>query len=520
MKGAAETTEPISPENETSLSGLGTRTLTGALWTSAGESAGFVLHWAVFVVMARLLNAEDFGVFALALVVVGLGRLFGEMGLGPSIVQRNVLEEAHIRTAFTISVLLSVSVAAVVVLSAPFTASLLGTSELVPVIRVLATLFLLRGIGLTAGSLLQRDMQFPVLARADLISYFIGYGIVGIGLAFAGFGYWALVWAAIIQTLLENLQYFLLRPHPRRPTVERWALWDLLSYGAGASMGRLGNYLALKGDYIVTGRLLGVGPLGIYSRAYGLMSLPVGIYQNVASKALFSAVARVQGDRSRLATAHRRAAAATALLLLPTGVALSILAPEVVGVVLGGKWSEVVAPFQFMALGLFFRSGYNVGAAVSKGAGAVHRLAVRQWIYPVLIVVAAWLGAARGVTGIAGAVLVAIVLHFLMVTQLSLRCSSLTWKEFLVAHMPALTLAALLGASTWGVREVLESLHATDFVVLAGSLGAEGVLALILMRLFPRFVLGRDGIWFVNQIGDLLPSWAPRFLMLSVSTSR
>jgi PST family polysaccharide transporter len=500
--------------------GLGTRTLSGAIWTSAGETAGFLLHWAVFVVLARLLNAEDFGIFALALVVVGLGRLFGEMGLAPAVIQRGQLGDAHVRTAFTIGLLLSLLMGALVFLSAPLTASLLGSSELVPVIRMLAMLFVLRGIGLTAGALLQRDLRFPALARADIVSYFIGYGCVGIGLAFAGAGYWALAWAAITQTLLESLQYTLLRPHPKRLLLDRQALRDLLSYGAGASMGRLGNYLALKGDYVVAGRLLGTVPLGIYSRAYGLMSLPVGIYQNIASRALFSAVAKVQDDLPRLAVAHRRAAAATALLLLPTGVTLSLLAPEVVGVVLGSRWTDVVLPFQFMALGLFFRSGYNVGAAVSKGAGEVHRLAIRQWIYPVLVVLAAWMGAARGVAGIAAAVVLAIIVHFIMVTQLSLHCSSLRARDFAIAHVPAAILAMVVGGVVWVTRDFLRGFELPAIGVILGCFGAAGLIAYALMKFFPRFVLGRDGMWFVNRLGDLMPTWVPRLLPLHVPTSR
>lgn len=500
--------------------GLGTKTLSGALWTSAGETVGFLLHWAVFVVLARLLNAEDFGIFSLALVVVGFGRLFGEMGLVPAVIQRAQLDDLHVRTAFTIGLLLSLLMGVLVFVSAPLTASLLGTSELVPVIRILAALFVLRGIGLTAGALLQRDLRFPALARADLVSYFVGYGCVGVGLAFAGAGYWALIWAAVTQTLLESLQYSVLRPHAKRPMLDRQALRDLLSYGAGASMGRLGNYLALKGDYVVTGRVLGIGPLGVYSRAYGLMSLPVGIYQNIASKALFSAVAKVQHDPPRLAVAYRRAAAATALLLLPTGVMLSLLAPEVVGVVLGSKWEDVILPFQFMALGLFFRSGYNVGAAVSKGAGEVHKLALRQWIYPVLVILAAWLGASRGVPGIAAAVVLAIAAHFVMVTHLGLRCSGLRCRDFLAAHGPAVTLAMVIGGVVWLTRDLLRGFGSPAMGVILGCVGAAGLAAFLLSRFFPRFILGRDGIWFISRLGDIMPTWVPNALRIYAPISR
>jgi PST family polysaccharide transporter len=339
-------------------------------------------------------------------------------------------------------------------------------------------------------------------------------------MAFAGAGYWALVWAALVQTMLESVSYSILKPHPKRPMLDQKSLKDLLSYGVGASMGRLGNYLALKGDYVVAGRLLGTGPLGIYSRAYGLMSLPVGIYQNIASKALFSAVSKVQHDLPRLAVAHRRVAAATGLLLLPTGIMLSLLAPELVEVVLGPKWDNVVLPFQFMALGLFFRSGYNVGAAVAKGAGDVHRLAVRQWIYPGLVVLAAWLGASRGVTGIAAAVVLAIIVHFMMVTQLSLRCSNLSARDFLQAHLPAVTLGATLGGVVWLMRELLRGMEFQAVPVILGCLGTAALTAYLLMRFLPGLVLGRDGIWFLNRLGDLTPKWMPNMMRLYVPTSR
>ena len=470
-----------------------------------GAGAEYVLHGIIFVILARLLSPDDFGIYALATVVIGLSRVFSEIGLGPSLVQRRDLEDVHIRAAFTATLFLSLVSAGIIAALAPVFADLLGNADVAPVIRALSLLFLLRGAGLVAGFLLQRNLRLSVLARTKVLSYLIGYGFVGIVLAFSGFGYWALVAAALCEATIENTQFLFLTRHPKR-LLFRWRpLQDLLSFGVGSSLGRMGNYLAMKGDYLVVGRFLGVGALGIYSRAYELMAMPVGLYQAMANKAFFSAVAIVQDDRIRLSRALARTTAVTALVLLPAGIGLCILAPELIDVVLGERWTSVVAPFQVIALGMFFRSGYAMSEAVAKGTGHVHALALRQGIYAALVVMGAWCGHFFGISGVAAGVLLAMVIHYLLATQLGLRASGLSAREFALAHVPAVTLGGVVLVSVLTPAFVLRGIDAPSWVTLIASSAFGLFIVCIIARGVPNLV-GPHGAWAISYFEQLRKS--------------
>src|SRR5688500_4365089 len=187
--------------------GLTGRTVTGAIWTFFGAVTQVTLHWVIFIVLARLLGPQDFGVYTLGSVVIGFSRVFGEIGLGPSLVQRRELEAKYVKTAFSATLALSILTSLSIIALAPAIAKVLGTAELTPVIRVLSVLFLLRGITLVPRSLLQRDLRFSSLAQAEVLSYGLGYGVVGIALAFCGYVCWSLVWSSIFDRAIHCLLY-------------------------------------------------------------------------------------------------------------------------------------------------------------------------------------------------------------------------------------------------------------------------------------------------------------------------
>ena len=498
---------PIGPgdrELNRSTKGLASRGIAGAMWTSVGAIAEVVLHGIVFVILARLLDPIDFGIYALGAAIVGFSRFLGEVGLGAALVQRALLDNEHVRTAFTISLSLGVLVTVAMFSLSPQLASLMGNDLLTPVFKALALLFVIRSTGLVALALLQRELRFPDIARIDLISYVIGYGFVGVALAFAGVGYWALIAAALVQALVQNVQLLIVRRHVKRLGISREALHSLLPYGMGASMGRIGNYLALKSDYLIVGRFLGVGPLGIYSRAYELMAIPVALHKNIINKAFFSAISRVQDDPNRLARAQRRAITVTAVLLFPSGIACAVLAPELIEVALGAKWMAVVVPFQIMALGMFFRSGYNLSVAIARGTGDVLRLAARQWVYAALVVGGAWVGHYYGVTGVAIGVFVALVAHFAILSHLSIQSSTLSWGEYARAYIPAITFGMIVLVVVAASARALRNLESPPILTLLLSGTLTLMVSAVVIRRFPK-AIGLDVRWAMEIVRSSFP---------------
>src|SRR5690606_27938592 len=197
----------------------------------------------------------------------------------------------------------------------------------VPITRVLALGFPISALGVVPDGMLQREMRFAWLAVSDVISYALGYGAVGVTLALLGAGAWSLVLASLAQTVALTVILLLASPHPLRPLLDRRAARELLDYGGGYTLARAFNYVALNGDNVVVGRFLGVAALGIYSRSFQLLTLPVNVVANVVEQVLFPLMARVRHDDRLLRSTFRQAVVLVALLFLPWTALLCIAPP-------------------------------------------------------------------------------------------------------------------------------------------------------------------------------------------------
>ncbi|MGD8699606.1 MAG: lipopolysaccharide biosynthesis protein, partial [Gemmatimonadales bacterium] len=314
---------------KSSGSSLSGSALVGMLWMGWAQGAYAVLQILILAILARLITPDEFGVMSAALVIITFSKIFYQLGLGPAIVQRPRLEERHLRTAFSASVVFGLTLGVLVWLAAPLVASFFRMAELEPVLRVLSGIFPLLGLGLVSASQMERDLRFRWLANRDVLTFAFGYGVVGVLAARAGLGVWALVCAHFGHTILSLATLLIVRP-PRGVGFEWRAFKELAYFGGGHTLARFGNFLAHQGDNIVVGRWLGPQALGFYGRAYQLMATPASLFAGVLDKVLFPTMSKVQDDVRRLASAYTRAIALVALVTLPAAVFLCVLAPEIV----------------------------------------------------------------------------------------------------------------------------------------------------------------------------------------------
>lgn len=490
--------------------GLTRRTITGLLWASGGKAGQAVLQIVVLAIMARLLTPADFGVVSAALVVIGLSSIFSQLGLGPALIQRPTLESRHLDTAFTSSVLFGCLLGAIIWLGAPVAADVLRIAGVKPVLRVLAWVFPLQGVGVAADSLLRRELHFRWLARLDVAAYALGYGLIGIGLALAGAGVWALVAGYIAQVALRSTVLLIRRPPRWRLPFDRAAFRELFYFGGGFTLAKVANYFAVQGDNLVVGRFLGPQALGFYGRAYSLMAAPAYGFGTILDQVLFPAMAKVQHQPERLAAAFRRGVALIALLTLAPSAALILLAPEFITLVLGARWAPTVLPFQILTIGMLFRTSYKMSDSLARSTGVVYQRAWRQIVYAALVILGAWIGQHWGIGGVAWGAMIALSINFFVMAQLSLRVAQISWLTFWRAHVPAVYLTLASFPVVWAVATLLREWHLAPIAVLGGT-AASGVAASLLLCLrAPDLFLGRDGQWVVAMLRGLLPATARR----------
>ena len=356
-----------------------------------------------------------------------------------------------------------------------------------------------------ARALNHRNLNFRIKARFNVVAYVVGYGVVGIGLAFLGLGAWALVWASLSQSVVYSALFLGASPHPKGFQLNRKALGELLSFGSGLTLGEIFNRVGNTSDNLIVGATLGARAVGLYGRAYQLMVLPSQYFGQVLDQVLFTAMSKKQDEPKTLGAVYRRGVVAIALVVMPLSAFLFFLAPEFIHVLLGKQWTAIILPFKIFAFTMLFRTSYKMGDSLCRSSGIVFQRALRQVVFAALIVAGTWIGHYQGIVGVTVGVSIAIALNFLSMAQLSLRVTKMKWSTFFMVHVPAMVLTGVTALETWLVADMFRSLAWPDLAVLVGSVGVVGVTLLGLIWVLPRFFLGEDGLWILKTVSVYFP---------------
>jgi O-antigen/teichoic acid export membrane protein len=490
------------------------RAIGGLLWMLSGAGSQALLRLLLMLVLARLLGPEAFGVVGAALIVIHIALVFSNLGISSAIVQRAQLEPRHVHTAFALGLFIGGLVTLLVELLAPAIAAFFDFDGLTEALRVMGLVPLLANLGVVAEGLLRRELAFRRLAIISVISFAIGYGAVGVSLAVMGAGVWALVVASVAEFGSRSLMQLAVQPHPKTGPLDRGALWQLLVFSGGLTLRRFGHQLSQGLDNIVVGRWLGAEALGLYGRAYQLVSMPPATLGKAMGAVMFPVLARVQDDEVRLAAAYRRSTAVIALITIPAAVAVIALAPELIMVLLGGDWLGVIVPLQILAPGIFFRMIFQLSDALGVAAGTVYAVAWRQGVSALAVLVGALIGQFWGLPGVAFGVVTAQTLTYLLMTQLCLRLTSLDLGALAAAHGRGLGLGALAGLGLWLLVVSLRSVGAAPALTLGVAVSLLAVAAFVVIRLR---LIGPDGLWLLESLAGRLPrrmAAVPRLLGL------
>jgi PST family polysaccharide transporter len=349
-------------------------------------------------------------------------------------------------------------------------------------------LFPLYGVAAVSGKLLDRAHRFVSVAVTDFLGYIIGHVLVAVPMALLGFGVWSLVGAQLATAAVRSLFLFRAQPHRLRLRIKLAVYFDLMRQGTAYTIQRFSNIVSLKGDYFVIGRMLNPSALGEYERAYVLMNLSNSLLMGPLNRVLFPAFARIQDDHERIRRAYLRSTALVALFFLPASTVCVILGREIVLLLLGDQWEMTVLPFQILAAGLFFRTGYKVSAVAMNGIGQVYRSSVSQVVYAILVVGGAFLFIRWGIVGVAISTVVAIAAVHVMLTGSIMHAVSIKSRDLMSSLLPAIFLSVVTAAIAGGVAEALRAAGAPSLLVLgAATLACTVVLALLLL-LFPKLL--------------------------------
>jgi O-antigen/teichoic acid export membrane protein len=332
---------------------LGVRTARGGAVTVVSHSLRFVLTIAATSVMARLLSPTDYGLIGMVAFFTNFVAMFKDLGLSVATIQKSEVNNDQVSTLFWFNVALSIAITLLTVALSPLIAWFYGDPRLTAITAVTAFGFVIGGLTVQHEALLRRQMRFFALVATFLVATIVGY-IVGIFMAWRGFSYWALVCSQLALLTVNTIGLWIVcrwRPGlPKRNSGVR----SMIAFGRNFTGFSIINYFSRNLDNVLLGRFWGPNELGLYNRAYQLMTLPIDQINEPITSVAIPALSRINDAAERYRQAYLRMLEKIAMLTMPAVAFMMATSDWIVDVVLGPQWSATSRIFLLLGItGMF-----------------------------------------------------------------------------------------------------------------------------------------------------------------------
>ncbi len=352
------------------------------------------------MVLGRLLDPKDFGLVGMVTAVIGVLNLLKDFGLSTATVQRATVSRDQLSTLFWINLLVGTFLGALSLAMAPALAAFYHDPRIVAVTAVMAAGFLFNGAGVQHSALLQRQMRFTTLAVLDTVSLLLSTA-AGMGIAAAGYGYWALVGTAVTAPAIFTTCVWLVTAWvPGRPRKDA-GIRSMMRFGGTATLNSVVVYIGYNLEKVLLGRFWGEEALGVYGRAYQLTNIPTDNLNSAAAGVAFAALSRLQDDPKRLRSYFLKGYSLILALTLPITIGCALFADDLILILLGPKWKDVAPILRLLAPTILIFAVINPLGWLLFSLGRVGRSLKIAFVIVPLVIAGYVLGLPYGPKGVA-----------------------------------------------------------------------------------------------------------------------
>lgn len=455
-----------------------------------GGALGRVISLASTLVIARLLSPADYGLMAMAMVLIGFVNFFNEVGIGAAIVQKTKLEDAEVNGCFAFSIIASLLLCGLTILLSWPAASFFGNQQLQPMIAVLASAFVFGAVGTVPMAFLRREMNFKAVAGINVLSVLF-QSALSLVLAWSGMGAWALVAAFVAESIVQSIgAFWLCSWRPRGPVGMR-AAFGIVGYGIHVTTSRVFWFVYSNSDKLIIGKVLGNRALGIYDMAISLATLPTSQVTTLATNVASPLFSKLQHDLPQLRAFILHITRGVAYVTYPALIGMLVVSRELVPVLLGEKWIEMLVPFGALCVMGLFKSVDPLLSQVLISTGHAKRLSGYTLLCGVVMAGSVVAGALYD--GLQGVSLVWMLVYPVLTLRLLRiigQVTGLSFAEYYRTLLPVLAATAAMAAGVLLVREALQAAGAAPLPALVVEVATGAMAYLLWIVHFDRRGLG------------------------------
>lgn len=337
------------------MTSLKKKTVSGIKWTFAASIIQRILSLGCTVILARILNPADFGLFALAFVMIDGFGIFKSLGFDSALVRRKDDIDKAANTAFFLIPAMGMTLFVVLLILAPIGARFLNHPDLANIIRALAIIFVISCFGKVPQTILYRDMKFKYKAIAE-VSATATYVSTAVTLALTKHGVWSLVVAYILKNIVQiGIEWYFSGWKPKFEFDKEIAR-DMFHFGKYILGSGIIWFLYSNLDNIVVGKFLGVSMLGFYAIAMNASNILNDYLLGKIGFIMYPAYSKIQEDTEDVKRVMLKTLRCVSIIALPFSFGLFVFAPEILRLVFGAKWLPATDILRILAFVGMFRS--------------------------------------------------------------------------------------------------------------------------------------------------------------------
>jgi teichuronic acid exporter len=447
-------------------------------WSAGSDWATQIFTWLAFLQVMRLLTPADFGIAAMAGILMPyMGQLTG-LGLPRAVIAIRDLSEDQLAQMNTLSLISATMLFLSGVAIAKPIAAFFRTPALAPVFIVACSGLIMSALCAVPNARLAKEMRFRLLSVLTIVCTLTSAAATLI-MAFFGLGYWSLLLGNMISGVIKTIVI-----QRARPTRLAWprlkTIGEPLRFGWQISVSLIAMNSYQRLDNFVAGRVLGPVALGFYGNAWELANVPIEKVASLVTTVIPSFLSAVQDQPAALRRYLRGLTETIALAAFPATVGLSLVARDAVPLVFGHKWDGMIAPLQVLSLYAAFRA---IVALLPKVLVAIQKVRFVMWTdlaALILLPIAFYIGSHKGITGIAWAWVVTYPFIVLPLYRKTFRAIGMTLAEYFRALRPAVSGTLVMAALVELVKPALDPGHPLLFrLVLQVAVGALSYLGTV-----------------------------------------
>lgn len=323
--------------------------ITGVYYIALAKYSGIIAQIVITSILARLIMPEEFGVIAIATILIYFIRIVADLGMGPAIIQNKSLDSEDYRSLFSVFLIIGVVLANIFYFSSNAIAIFYNNNELSIICKWMSLIVFFNTIGTIFDSLLMKEKKFKFVAYRTLIVQ-ITTGIIAIIAAFYGLGVYALVLQAVLSSIfIFIVNYSQNRLKPSFKNISK-SFCKVKSFSIYQFLFNIINYFTRNLDKLVVGKYLGTAMLGYYEKSYRLMMLPLQNLTDVVNPVMLPIFSQKDVSLDKIKEGYLKVIKAMAYVSFPLSAFLYFDARELILLFFGSNWELSIVPFKILAL--------------------------------------------------------------------------------------------------------------------------------------------------------------------------